>query len=219
MLRQIFYSELLLLWRRVHDWIYPLGFFVIVISLFPLAFTPDPLFLEKIIPGGIWIAALLASLLSITNVFAAEVEDGALEQLFFSRVPLTLILLIKFSAHWLFTQLPLILLTPVLGLLFHLSAFTTLSLCLSLLVGTPVLTLVGGFCVALTLGLQQQGALLGMLMLPLVTPVLIFGVNIAEQAQTGFSILGPLCFLAGLSLIAITLLPITIAATLRLGVE
>ncbi len=219
MLKHLFYSELLLLWRRAHDWIYPLGFFVIVISLFPLAFSPDPNLLEKIIPGGIWIAALLASLLSIAPVFNTDLEDGALEQLLLSRVQLTFILLVKFSAQWLFTQLPLILLTPVLAVLFQLSPFATFSLCLSLLIGTPILILVGGFCVALTLGLRQQGALLGLLMLPLVIPVLIFGVSITQQAQAGFSIIAPVSFLAGLSVFAITVLPITIAATLRIGME
>jgi len=215
----IFYAELILLWRRSHEWIYPLGFFVIVISLFPLAFSPDPLFLEKIIPGGIWIAALLASLLSITNVFFADLEDGALEQLLLSRIPLAFILLAKFIAQWLLTQLPLILLTPLLGVLFHLSAFTIFSLCMSLLLGTPVLTLMGSFTVALTLGLRQQGALLGLIMLPLVIPVLIFGVNIVQQAQAGFAIIGPLSFLAGLSLFAMTVLPVTIAATIRVGMD
>lgn len=215
----IFYMECILLWRRSHEWIYPLGFFVIVISLFPLAFSPDPVLLAKIIPGGIWIAALLASLLSISNVFHADLEDGALEQLLLSRLPLAFILLAKFCAQWLLTQLPLILLMPLLGILFHLSSVTIFSLCLSLLLGTPVLTLMGGFSVALTLGLRQQGALLGLIMLPLVIPILIFGVNIAEQAQSGFSILAPLSFLAGLSLLALTVLPVTIAATLRIGME
>lgn len=215
----VFYIELLLLLRRSHEWLYPLGFFIIVVSIFPLAFTPDPAFLQKYIPGCIWIAALLASLLSIENVFFTDMEEGNLEQLLLSQTPLTSILFAKLSAQWVVTQLPLILLTPVLSILFHLSFAVTLSLCLSLLCGTPILTLIGSLGVALTLGLRQQGVLLGLLMLPLVTPVLIFGVNIAQQTQAGFSIQGPLTFLAGLCMFAMTLLPWAIGVTLRISLD
>lgn len=215
----VFYTELLLLLRRSQEWLYPLGFFVIVISLFPLAFTPDPIFLQKYIPGCIWIAALFASLLSIENVFATDLEDGNLEQLLLSPTPLTLLMIAKLSAQWIVTQLPLILLTPLLGLIFNLHIGSIVALCLSLILGTPILTLLGSFFVALTLGLRQQGVLLGLLMLPLVTPILIFGVNIVQQSQAGFSIRGPLAFLAGLSIFAMTLLPWAIAATMRVSVD
>lgn len=215
----VFQIELLLLLRRSHEWLYPLGFFVIVISLFPLAFTPDPQFLQKFVPGFMWIAALLASLLSIENVFFTDVEDGNIEQLLLSQIPLTLLVLAKLSAQWLVSELPLILLTPLLGSLFHLTLPTMLALSLSLLLGTPILVLIGSLGVALTLGLRQQGVLLGLLILPLVTPVLIFGVNIVQQAQAGFSIIGPLAFLGGLCAFAITLLPWAIAATLRISLD
>lgn len=215
----VFLTELTLLLRRSQEWLYPLGFFIIVITLFPLAFTPDPEFLQKYVPGCVWIAALLASLLSIQNVFVTDMEDGNLEQLVLSPAPLTLVMFAKLGAQWLVTQLPLILLTPVIGVIFHLSLWSTFALCVSLLVGTPILTLIGSLGVALTLGLRQQGVLLGLLILPLVTPVLIFGVNITQQSQAGFSILAPLAFLAGLTMIAITLLPWTIAATLRISLD
>lgn len=215
----IFHAEILLLWRRSQEWLYPLAFFFIVVSLFPLAFTPDPAFLQKYIPGCIWIAALLASLLSIEHVFLTDMEDGHLEQLLLSQIPLPLLLLIKLGAQWIVTELPLILLTPLLGLLFHLSAFTIFSLCLSLLLGTPILTLMGSLCVTFTLGLRQQGVLLGLLIFPLVTPVLIFGVNIVQQSQAGLSIAGPFAFLGGLCAFAITILPVTIAATMRVGMD
>jgi heme exporter protein B len=215
----IFCTELRLLLRRSQEWLYPLGFFVIVISLFPLAFTPDPAFLQKYMPGCIWIAALLASLLSIEHVFFTEMEDGNLEQLLLSQIPLTLLMLMKLAAQWIVTELPLILLTPLLGLLFHLPAAVVLALCSSLLLGTPILILIGSLGVALTLGLRQQGVLLGLLILPLVTPVLIFGVTISQSSQEGFSVAGPLAFLAGLSLFAITLIPWAIAATLRVSVD
>lgn len=215
----VFYTELILLLRRSQEWLYPLAFFLIVISLFPLAFTPDPAFLKKYVPGCVWIAALLASLLSVEHIFSTDLEDGHLEQILLSDLPLTAYLLTKLCAQWLVTELPLILITPLIAVMFHLPAFTTIALSLSLLLGTPILTLMGGIGVALTLGLRQQGVLLGLMLLPLVTPVLIFGVNIVQQAQAGISIAGPLSFLAGLTTFAITLIPFTIAATLRISLD
>jgi heme exporter protein B len=215
----IFYMELVLLLRRSQEWLYPLSFFIIVISLFPLAFTPDPVFLQKYIPGCVWIAALLASLLSVENIFIAELEEGNVEQLLLTPIPLTLLMSAKLSAQWIVTQLPLILLTPLLGVMFHLPLSIIITLCLSLLLGTPILTLIGSLGVALTLGLRQQGVLLGLLILPLVTPVLIFGVSVVKQSQVGLTIAGPLAFLAGLCMFAITLLPWAVAATLRVSMD
>jgi len=125
----------------------------------------------------------------------------------------------KLAARWLATELPLIILTPLLGLMFHLSIFTISALSISLLLGTPILILLGSLGAALTLGLRQQGVLLGLLILPLALPVLIFGVTITTQAGTGLAIAGPLAFLAGLLILAITLLPWTIAATLRISLD
>lgn len=215
----VFYTELLLLLRRSHEWLYPLGFFIVVMSLFPLAVTSDPILLQKIIPGCIWIAALLASLLSIQPLFSADLEDGNLEQWLLSQTSLTLIIVAKLSAQWLVTELPLILLTPVWGSLFHLSGITLFALSGSLLLGTPILMLIGSLGVALTLGLRQQGVLLSLLILPLVVPVLIFGVITVQQAQVGLPIAGPLAFLAGLNFFTITLLPWAIAATLRISMD
>ncbi len=215
----IFKSELILLSRRSQEWLYPLGFFVIVISLFPLALTPDPALLQKLFPGFVWITALLASLLSVQNIFYTELEDGGMEQLLLSQTPLTLLLIVKLAAQWLVTQIPLILLTPVLGIMFHLPAGAITELCISLLLGTPILTVLGSFAVALTLGLRQQGVLLGLIFLPLVTPVLVFGVNIVQQSQSGFSVAGPTAFLAALLLLAITLIPGAIAAVLRVNID
>lgn len=215
----LFYMELILLLRHSQEWLYPLGFFIIIISLFPLAFTPDPVFLQKYVPGCIWIAALLANLLATENIFLSDIEDGYIEQILLSPVPLPVIVLIKLSAQWLATELPLILLTPLIGILFHLSITTTIALCLSLLVGTPILILLGGFGAALILGLKQQGVLLALLILPLVTPVLIFGVNIVQQSQAGLSLAGSLAFLTGLSILAITLLPLAISAALRISMD
>jgi heme exporter protein B len=218
-LRFIFLTELRLLWRHSQEWLYPIGFFILVISLFPLAFSPDPQFLKTYVPGCIWLAALLSSLLAIENVFLSDREDQHLEQLLLSQIPLSLILLSKLCAQWLVTELPLILLIPIFSIWFNLSLPTTYALCISLLLGTPILTLIGSMGVALTLGLRQQGILLSLLFLPLVTPVLIFGVSIVQQAQSGLTIAGPIAFLAGLTLLAITFLPIVIAATLRVSMD
>lgn len=212
-------TELTLHWRSMQEWLYPLAFFVIVISLFPLALTPDPALLQKLVPGCIWMAALLSSLLSVENIFLNELEDGHLEQMLLSQTPLSVLLLGKLAAQWLVTQLPLVLITPLLGVVFHLDHNAILALCLGLLAGTPVLTLIGSFGVALTLGLRQQGALLGLLILPLVIPVLIFGVAIVQQSQAGLSFYAPLAFLSGLSLLAMTLVPCAIAGVLRVGVD
>ncbi len=213
----IFYTELLLLFRRSQQWLYPLCFFVIVICLFPFAFAPDPDFLQKYLPGCIWIAALLASLLSIQTIFLTEIEEGSLEQWLLSTTPLTFLLCAKLSAQWVMTTLPLLLLMPLLAYLLQLSGYVIVVLEISLLFGTIIFTLIGSLGVALTIGLRQQGTLLGVLMLPLVMPIFILGVTIAEYAQANLSIAAPLAFLAGVMMLMITILPVMIAAVLRVN--
>lgn len=215
----IFYSELLLLLRNAQEWLYPLIFFIIVIALFPICFRTDTLFLQKFIPGGIWIAACLASLLSIQPVFYSDLEDGNLEQLLLCSLDLSLIIFIKLFALWLVTELPLILLIPLIGVIFHLSISAIFILCISLLLGTPILILIGSLAVALTLRLPQQGALLGILVLPLVTPILIFGVSLIERQEAGMGIAGALAFLGGILLLSLSFLPFTIAAALRVSMD
>lgn len=215
----LLYYELLLHFRRSQDWLYPIGFFIIVLSLFPLAFTPDPLQLQKLAPGAIWLTALFASVLAINPVFLSDLEDGHLEQLARSEIPLSILLSIKLFAQWLASQLPLISLTLLMAVFFHLSFAPACLLMLTLLLGTPIITLIGALVVALTLGLRQPGVLLGLLMLPLLAPILIFGVTIVEQWQAGFTIRGPLLFLTGLSCLAITLLPWVIAICIKMHFE
>lgn len=215
----VFYFELLLLWRRSQEWLYPVAFFVIVISLFPFAFSPDPLLLQTMIPGGVWIAALFASILSVETIFHADMEEGSLEQWMLSSVPLPFLTLAKLAAHWLATALPLILLTPFIGWLFQLPADATFILAASLLLGTPILTLLGALGVALTIGMRQQGVMMSLLILPLAAPVLIFGVNMVLQSQAGFSASGPLALLAGLLMIAIVGIPFAAAAALKIGLD
>ncbi|HLB43258.1 MAG TPA: heme exporter protein CcmB [Gammaproteobacteria bacterium] len=215
----LFYLELLLLLRRSQEWLYPLGFFMIVVSLFPLTFTPEPAILQKYIPGYIWLAALFAMILAIENIFLTDIEDGNLEQLLLGQLPLTLFIIAKLCAQWLAITLPLILLTPLFGWLFQLTSSTIIILSITLLLGTPILLLISSLCVALTLGLRQQGVLLGLLVLPLMTPVLILSVTCIQQCQAGFPVIGPLAFLAGLFVFTITVLPWVIAATLRVSLE
>lgn len=215
----IFYSELQLLLRRSQEWIYPLAFFIIVISLFPIVFAPNQDIIETFIPGFIWVAALFSSLLSIQTFFQADLEEGCLEQYMISNTSLSLIVFAKIAAHWIVATLSLILIVPFLGLLMGLSLNVILTLFFGLLVGTPMFTLLGVFAVALTLGLRQAGVFLGLLMFPLITPVLIFGITMVHQAHAGFDIVGPLALLAGLSLLAMCLLPFAIATTIRISLD
>ncbi|OGT38077.1 MAG: heme exporter protein CcmB [Gammaproteobacteria bacterium RIFCSPHIGHO2_12_FULL_38_14] len=215
----IFKTEILIHIHRSKTWLYPLCFFFIVMILFPFAFTPDPLFLKKWIPGCIWIAALFSNLLSIDSFLLNDLEDSHLEQLLLSQLPLPFVLLIKLFVQWIISILPIIMMTPVIGLWFHLSFSTIKILGLSLLVGTPCLTLISSLGVVLTLGLRQQGMLLCLLILPLIVPILIFGTSITQQASVNLSTSGPLLFLAGLSLFAATCLPFAMAATLRMSCD
>lgn len=213
----VFYSEIILLFRKSHEWAYPLGFFIITLSLFSISFTTDQVTLQKLMPGFVWIDALLASLLAIGNVFLTDFEDGHIDQQLLSELPLSLMILQKLLAQWLVTQVPIIIVIPFINLFFQMPIASIGMICLSLFIGTPILICMGALCVSLALGVKQQNILLGLLLLPLLTPVLIFGVNIVQQFQAGFSIVGPLTFLAGLSLFAITLIPWVIGVTLRIS--
>lgn len=215
----LIYLEFILILRHSQEWLYPIAFFLISVSLFPLALSPDPVFLQKYIPGCIWIIALFSSFLSIENIFTADLEDGALEQLLLCPYPLSLSIAAKLLAHWILFQGILLLITPLLGIAFQLPAEIILILCLSLLVGTPILTLLGTELAALTIGFGQRGVLLGILLLPLSIPVLIFGINIVQQAQAGLSTSGAIAFLAGLCFCSIAIFPMTIAVTLRLSFD
>lgn len=208
--------EFKIVWRRAQQWLYPLAFFMMTCAMYPLIFTPDAAQLILLLPGGIWLNALLASILATQSMWEGDVEDDHLSQLCLSDLPLSVLLLLKLSVQWLLTQVPIILLTPLLGLIFHLPTVTVATLCLSLTIGTPLFTLIGCLISALTLSLGQPGALLGLLILPLCTPILIFGVNMVQQAQSGLAIVGPLAFLAGMSVLALTLLPLAIAGILRM---
>ena len=197
----------------------PLLFFVLVVSLFPMGIGPEPETLRKIAPGVIWVAALLASLLSLESIFRSDFEDGSLEQLLLSRHPAALLILAKIVAHWLVTGLPLLLLSPLLALFLALPVDAMGPLMLTLLLGTPVLSLIGAIGVALTVALRRGGMLLALLVLPLYVPVLIFAASAVDTAASGLSISAHLSFLAAMLLGGLSLAPFAAAAALRVSLS
>lgn len=211
--------DLLLAWRRRADVLTTLAFFVIVVSLFPLGVGPEPNLLRTMAPGVLWVAALLATLLSLVRLFAADYQDGTLEQMLLSTEPLVLIVLGKVAAYWLTTGLPLVLVTPVLGLQFDLEQSALGVLILSLALGTPTLCLIGAVGAALTLGLRGGGVLLALLILPLYVPVLIFGAGAVGAQTAGLGPAAHLLLLAACLLLALVAAPLATAAALRISVE
>lgn len=215
----ILQRDLLLAFRHRGELANPLLFFLIVVTLYPLGVSPDSELLRQIAPGVIWIAALLAALLSLENLFRSDFEDGSLEQLLLSPKPLPLLVLAKVLAHWLVSGLPMLLLAPVLALLLAMPGAAALTLEITLAIGTPLLSLIGAIGVALTVGLRRGGILLTLLILPLYIPVLIFATNAVAATSAGMPVEGQLYFLAALLVLALTLAPIAIAASLRISVN
>ena len=194
-------------------------FFVIAVTLFPLGVGPELGLLSRIAPGAVWVAALLAALLSLDRLFVADHEDGSLEQLMLGVLPLEFVVLAKAVAHWLTTGLPLAAAAPVLALLLNMSADGLVILIASLLLGTPILSLIGAVGAALTVGLRRGGALIALLVLPLYVPVLIFGVGAVEGAVLDVGVHANLSILAGGLVGALVLGPLAAAAALRMTVE
>ncbi|NJN45682.1 MAG: heme exporter protein CcmB [Candidatus Competibacteraceae bacterium] len=205
--------------RKRSEVLNPILFFVLVVSLFPLGVGPSPKILAEIAPGVIWVAALLATLLSMERLFRSDFEDGALEHLLLSPHPLTLLVLAKVLAHWLVTGVPLILVSPLLGILLHLPSEGIGMLPLTLLLGTPVLSLLGAIGVALTVGLRRGGVLLTLLVMPLYIPVLIFGTAAVAAASAGLPVSGQLALLGAILALVLTLSPFATAAGLRISVD
>ena len=206
-------------WRRRSDAFATLVFFVMVVSLFPLRVGPEPQLLRTMAPGVLWVAAMLASMLSLPRLFADDYSDGTLEQMLLSAQSLGLLVLGKTLAHWIVSGLPLVLLSPVLALQFDLSATSTGVLALSLLLGTPVLSLVGSIGAALTVGLRGSGVLLSLLVLPLSIPVLIFGAGAVEAHNAGLGVSGHFSLLGALLIVAAVAAPWVAAAALRISME
>lgn len=214
-----FKRDLLLAYRRKSELVNPLIFFLIVVSLFPIGVSPEPGFLSELAPGLVWVAALLATLLSMDSLFKADFEDGSLEQLLLSPQPLFLVVLAKVAAHWLMSGLALTLVAPVLGVMLFLPAEGMPGLMLSLLLGTPTLSLIGAIGAALTVGLRRGGVLISLLVLPLYIPVLIFGSSAVQAAVTGLPLGGYLALLGALLALALALAPFATGAALKISVS
>ncbi|PID41967.1 MAG: heme exporter protein CcmB [Proteobacteria bacterium] len=211
--------DLLLAFRRRQDLANPLLFFVIVVSLFPLGVSPDKAFLQEAGAGVVWVAALLSTLLSLDGLFRADYEDGSLEQIVLSPQPLFLIVLAKVLAHWLVSGVPLIFLAPVLGIMLHLDGDQIAILCLTLLIGTPVLSFIGAIGAALTVGLRVGGVLISLLVLPLYIPVLIFGTGTVQAVTDSISVSGYLAIMGAMLVLALTLSPVAAAAGLKISLS
>jgi heme exporter protein B len=192
-------------------------FFLCLVTITPFAIGPDQTLLARIAPAILWIAALLATLLGLDRLFQADAEDGSLDLFLMSETPLELIVLVKSLAHWLLTGLPLVAASPVFGLMLGLAPDELIRVVVSLLVGTPALTLLGAIGAALTVGLRRGGLLLAVLILPLAVPILIFGVAAAGDPVVGFKT--PLLILCGLTLAAVALTPFAAAAALKQGLD
>ncbi len=208
--------DLLLSYRRLGEAASPLIFFLLVSILIPLGVSPDPQRLAELAPGIIWVMALLATLLSTEGLFAADHQDGSLEQMLIAPQLLALPVLGKVTAHWLVTGLPLTLVSPLIGLMLSLPAVATVPMMASLALGTACLSLIGAVGAALTVSLRKGGLLLSILVIPLYIPVIIFGSAAVQTAVDGFNWLGPLSVLAAMLCAAIALCPWAIGGALRL---
>jgi len=211
--------DLLMVMRRKSEVLTALFFFVIVSSLFPLGIGPEPALLRKIAPGVLWVGALLATMLGLQRMFAADHADGTLEQMAISPTPLVWLVVGKVAAHWLVSGLPLVLMAPVLGIQFDLDPSALGVLMLALLLGTPLLSLIGAIGAALTLGVRGGGVLLSLLVLPLYVPALIFGAGAVESHISGLGAGGHLSLLAAILTLAVFFAPWAATAALRIALE
>ena len=211
--------DLLLARRRQVEALLPLAFFVVAAGLFPIGVGPEPQTLRQIAPGVVWVCALLAAMLSVTQMFASDLQDGSLEQMLLAPGPLLALVVGKVLAHWLSSGLPLVIAAPLIGVLFGMQADAIATLAFTLLLGTPILSLLGAVGAALTLGLRSGAALVFLLVLPLTVPALIFGtgavvaVDGGLSAQAHLSLLGALLIATGLGA------PLATAAALRISLD
>jgi len=211
--------DLLLAGRRRSEVLTTLFFFIVVVSLFPLGIGPEPALLRRIGPGALWVAALLATLLGLPRLFAADHADGTLEQMALSSQSFVLQMAGKVAAHWLLCGLPLVLLSPILGLQFGIEGDALWVLMLSLRVGTPLLSLIGAIGASLTLGVRGGGVLLALLILPLFIPALVFGAGSVDAFSAGLSVRGHLSVLGAMLALATFFAPWATTASLRIAME
>ncbi|MFZ2726521.1 MAG: heme exporter protein CcmB [Methylococcaceae bacterium] len=211
--------DLILALRRRAEIANPLLFFVLVITLFPLGIGAQPQLLQSIAPGIIWVSALLAAMLSLDSLFRSDFDDGSLEQILLSSHPTSILILAKITAHWLVTGLPLLLIAPLLAVFLGMPTHTLSTLLLTLLLGTPVLSLIGAIGVALTVGLRRGGMILSLLVLPLYVPVLIFASNAVDMANSGLPVNAQINILISMLLMALVLAPWPTSAALKMSVS
>ncbi len=211
--------DLLLAYRHRAELINPLAFFVMVVTLFPLAVGAEVELLKRIAPGVIWVAALLASLLSMDSLFRSDFEDGSLELMVMTPHPLSVLVLAKVIAHWLLSGAALVLVAPLLAVMFNMETEVIGILLITLLLGTPVLSLIGAIAVALTVGLRKGGVLLAILVLPLYVPVLIFASSAVDSASAGLPVSGQLYMMCAILFLAVTLTPWPTAAALKMSLS
>jgi heme exporter protein B len=211
--------DLRLAWRRRIDSLLPLVFFIVALSLFPLGVGPEPQTLREIAPGVVWVCALLASMLSVNLLFAGDLADGSLEQMLLAPQPALAVATAKCAVHWLVSGLPLIVAAPLVGVLFGMSVPALAALVFGLLLGTPILSLLGALGAALTLGLRSGGMLLILIVLPLATPALIFGAGAVGTIEAGQSAAGHFSLLGALLIATAIGAPLATAAALRISTE
>ena len=211
--------DLLIAYKRKNDLFNPFMFFVLVATLFPIGISPEPEALGEISAGVLWISALLASLLAMDNLFRADFEDGSLELLMLSPHPLYFLVLAKNIAHWLVSGLPVVLVSPLIAYMLNFPEGAYSTLVLTLLLGTPVLSLLGSIGVALTVGLGSRGLILAVITLPMSVPVLIAGTLTVSQTLEGASLSGYLAIMGAMLVAALTLAPLASAAALRISVN
>ncbi len=211
--------DLVIAFRRRSEMVNPLLFFVLVTSLFPLGVGAQPKLLSLMAPGVVWVAALLAALLSLDTIFRSDFEDGTLEQLMLSAQPVSVLVIAKVLAHWLITGLPLLIVAPMLATFLGMPAQGIGTLVTSLLFGTPALSLIGAIGVALTVGLRKGGVILSLLVLPLYVPVLIFGAGAVGNAAMGIDAAAQMYIMAAFLVLSLTLSPVATAAALRVSLS
>lgn len=211
----VFRRELSIALRRPAEWTQPLVFYGIVALLFPLGIAPDDPALKTFAPAIVWVGALLSALLGVERLFRSDLDDGSLEQMLIVDTPLAMLLAAKLAAQWLLTAAPLVVASPLIGYGLGMDSAAVGVLGLSLLLGTPTLVFTGGFAAALTVGAPRAGLLLPILVLPLMTPAVIFGGGAVRAAAAGLSPEAPLYFLGALLALSLTLLPVAAAGAVR----
>lgn len=217
--RATLHRDLLIAFKKRNDIVNPFMFFIIVVSLFPIAITPDSDRLSEIAAGVIWISVLLASMLSMDSLYRSDYEDGSLEQLLLSPHPLFFMVLAKNLSHWLVSGLPVVLVSPLLAYMLNLPQNAYLILTCSLLIGTPIISLMGSIAVALTVGLGSRGLILAVITLPMSVPVLIFGTLSVQATTNSTSPVGFLTIMLAILAVSISLAPLASAAALRISVN